>query len=184
MKFIPLTQHYQTIALIYEKCADISKQIDSLSQQKRLNVQIENEETISQIRTNSQVLEQENIKKHWNNLLQEQINQKNEKQIMKKHHKKQLNKKKSKIFGKTIGKGQLKQKVQATCNHCNKIFETQKLYQRHQYQLMYRKKLQNRKLIKLKTDTNQIEDKEQNENKISLNPKGIINHIDSIEICI
>ncbi|CAD8187694.1 unnamed protein product [Paramecium octaurelia] len=184
MKFIPLTQHYQTIALIYEKCADISKQIDALSQQKRLNVQIENEETIQQIKTNSQVQEQENIQKNWNNILQEQINSKNEKQITKKNNKKQLNKKKSKKFGKTISKSQQKQKVQTTCNHCNKIFETQKLYQRHQYQLMYRKKISNRKLIKLKIDTNQIEKKEQSENKISLNPKSSINHVDSIEICI
>jgi hypothetical protein len=30
MKYIPLTEHLTTVAMLYEKCADLSSQIDEL----------------------------------------------------------------------------------------------------------------------------------------------------------
>ncbi|CAD8096585.1 unnamed protein product [Paramecium primaurelia] len=176
-----LTQHYQTVAFIYEKCADIQKQIDALSLQLKLNVQIENEETQQQSKINQQEKE---------NNLQEQIleqneNLTNEKQvIIKNQKKKQQNKITSKQFGKKTAKNQQKQKVYKTCHHCDKLFETLKLYQRHQYQLLQRKKINYRKFIKQQKNTVQTEEDEKYGNQRSQKPKNRIANIDSIEICI
>ncbi|CAD8128844.1 unnamed protein product [Paramecium sonneborni] len=179
MKFIPLTHHYQTMASIYEKCADISKQIDVLSQSPRPNVQIENDDTQQQ-----EIIQKD--KKLLDRQIQKQIeNLSLDKQDSKKDQRKKLQKRiKQKKFGKRIAKKQLKSKVQVNCDHCDKVFETEKLYQRHQYQLMYRKKLEKRKLIKQTKDVIQIEEKEIKQTKRGRKPKNTQKKIDSIEICI
>ncbi|CAD8080977.1 unnamed protein product [Paramecium sonneborni] len=166
MKFIPLTQHFETVAMLYEKCAAMSEKLEILQKQSTnqiQNGQIESEDT-QQLQKNSQkqTLKQKNKQKKKNVgaiVVQENDNRINEEE--------KKTKKSPKIIEKKILKQQ-KQKVQFTCDHCNKTFETSQVYNKHRYQLKYRQNQLKRKLMKQKNNVSQSE-QSKNKSKIQIN---------------
>ncbi|CAD8043003.1 unnamed protein product [Paramecium primaurelia] len=133
MKYIPLTQHFQTVAMLYEKCADLSSQIDSLqSQIQNNNGQIENEEVEKQ----PQIMQEPTSKVPEKQYPQPQIDKDSQQNAQIEEEKQNQDKSILKI-SKSIEKS-IKMKVSLTCDHCNKIFQTERQYKKHRYGIKYR----------------------------------------------
>ncbi|CAD8185029.1 unnamed protein product [Paramecium pentaurelia] len=153
MKYIPLTQHFETVAALYEKCATMSEQLEALQKQSTLsNGQLESEDTQQPLKNSPKPTEKQKIKQQKKQLDNIQIADRNDKMIEEKQKSQNTDNK----IKKQIQKQQT-QIVQFSCDHCNKTFETQKIYNKHIYQLKYREKQLKRKQKQQAKDAIQVE---------------------------
>ncbi|CAD8087448.1 unnamed protein product [Paramecium sonneborni] len=170
MKFIPLTQHFETVAMLYEKCAAISEQLEMFQKQSTLQIsngQIESDDT--------QQLQKNSLKKVKKSKIKQKKQNKQAILIEENNDRITMDKKKPKKSPKIIEKKVPKQKVQFTCNHCNKIFESSKVYNKHRYQLKYRQNQLKKKQQKLnKNDSNQIEQPQNKRKRLNNKKNGVL----------
>ncbi|CAD8151566.1 unnamed protein product [Paramecium octaurelia] len=154
MKYIPLTQHFETVAALYEKCATMSEQLEALQKQTNpSNGQLESEDTQFPLKNSPKHSEKSKKTQQKKKAGTIQIEDGNDKMI---EENQKPQKTDNKIKKKQIQKQQT-QKVQIACDHCNKTFETQKIYNKHIYQLKYRAKYLKRKQKQQMKDAIQIE---------------------------
>ncbi|CAD8044849.1 unnamed protein product [Paramecium primaurelia] len=178
MKYIPLTQHFQTVAMLYEKCADLSSQIDTLQSQisnnEGQNRQMENEEIDRLPQINQDPLSKAPEKTNTQSQIEKRVQQIDEIEEEKQNQEKTVLK-----IGKSIEKSN-KMKVSLTCDHCDKIFETEKQYKKHRYRINYKGPKDKSKSKSQKDHTNKKENKEKKDKRESSSKKSL----ETFQICL
>ncbi|CAK75289.1 unnamed protein product (macronuclear) [Paramecium tetraurelia] len=180
MKYIPLTQHFQTVAMLYEKCADLSSQIDSLQSQitnndgqngQMKNEKVEKQSLIIEDLT-SRVPEKINLQPQ----IEKRVQQKDEIEEEKQNQEKTILK-----IGKSIEKSN-KMKVSLTCDHCNKEFQTERQYKKHQYRVRYRG--QDKSKSKSQKDQSKIKEKKEKKDQQDKRESSSKKSLETFQICL